>query len=66
MKTIAVLSLCLFTGCAAFNKEVAPRVAQAVNIYCLEPQTTRALIRAQVAQMVQPNTITVQCAGDVP
>ena len=53
-------------GCAAFNKEVAPRVAQAVNTYCLEPQESRALIRAQVNGLISPNTIRVTCQGDVP
>jgi hypothetical protein len=57
------LVLCL-TGCAAFNKEVAPRVAQAVSVYCMEPAATRALIRAQVAELAKPNAIQVQCAAD--
>jgi hypothetical protein len=61
----AALVLCL-TGCAAFNKEVAPRVAKAVNVYCLEPQASRQLIRSQVNAMVAPNTIRVDCAGDAP
>ena len=61
----ACLALCL-TGCASFNKEVAPRVAQAVTVYCLEPATTRALVRAQVAELVKPNAITVTCAADTP
>jgi hypothetical protein len=61
----ACLVLCL-TGCAAFNKEVAPRVAQAVTVYCLEPQPTRQLIRAQVAELVKPNAIAVTCASDAP
>lgn len=59
----AAIVLCL-TGCAVFNKEVAPRVAQAVTVYCLEPATTRALIRAQVAEMAKPNSIAVTCAAD--
>lgn len=59
----AALILCL-TGCAAFNKEVAPRVAQAVNTYCLEPQESRAVIRAQVNSLITPNTIAVTCKGD--
>jgi hypothetical protein len=59
------LILCL-TGCASLNKNVAPRVAQAVTVYCLEPQATRQLIRAQVAEMVKPNTIAVTCEGDTP
>lgn len=59
----AALVLCL-TGCASMNKNVAPRVAQAVSVYCLEAPETRALIRAQVAQMAAPNAITVTCAGD--
>ncbi len=64
MKTLAVLSLCLLTGCAAFNKEVAPRVAKAVQVYCLETPETRALIRSQVNAMVAPATVRVTCAGD--
>jgi hypothetical protein len=61
----AAIVLCL-TGCAAFNKEVAPRVAQAVNAYCLEPQESRALIRQQVNGLIAPNTIRVTCQGDAP
>jgi hypothetical protein len=65
LMTCTAIVLCL-TGCAAFNKEVAPRVAQAVTVYCLEPQPTRQLIRAQVAELVKPNAIAVTCAGDTP
>lgn len=54
------------TGCAAFNKEVAPRVAQAVNTYCIEPQESRALIRQQVNALITPNQIRVTCSGDAP
>jgi hypothetical protein len=67
MKRTLIASACFvlcLTGCAAFNKEVAPRVAQAVTVYCLEPATTRALIRAQVAEMAKPNSIAVTCAAD--
>lgn len=69
MKAILAIAsfavLCL-TGCAAFNKEVAPRVAQAVNTYCIEPQESRALIRQQVNALIAPNQIKVTCQGDQP
>jgi hypothetical protein len=65
VKALFLVSLlALLTGCAAFNKEVAPRVAKAVNHYCLEPLATRQLIRGQVNAMVAPNAVKVTCAGD--
>jgi hypothetical protein len=54
-----VLVLC--TGCAA----TAPRVAKAVNIYCLEPQLTRQMLRENLAAMIAPNKLEVTCAGDL-
>jgi hypothetical protein len=62
---LASVALCAaLSGCAVLNQEVAPRVAKAVNVYCLEPQASRQLIRAQVNQMVAPNQIRVDCSGD--
>jgi hypothetical protein len=61
---VTLLALSVLTGCAALNKEVAPRVAKAVNHYCLEPLPTRQLIRGQVNAMVAPNAVKVTCAGD--
>ena len=60
-----LLTVSLLTGCAAFNKNVAPKIADGVKHYCVEPQATRAVIRAEVNAMIAPNTIKVECAGDV-
>jgi len=57
--------LFVLTGCAAFNQDVAPRIADGVKHYCIEPQATRAAIRTEVNAMIAPNTIRVDCAGDV-
>jgi hypothetical protein len=65
-RVVFALLLVSLTGCAAFNKEVAPRVAQAVNTYCLEPQESRSLIRQQVNTLIAPNQIRVTCQGDAP
>jgi hypothetical protein len=36
---LASVALCAaLSGCAVLNQEVAPRVAKAVAVYCLEPQ----------------------------
>jgi hypothetical protein len=59
----AALSL---TGCSILNQEVAPRVAKAVAVYCLETPEARTLIRAQVNAMTAPNTVRVTCEGDQP
>jgi hypothetical protein len=59
------LGLCaVLSACGPMNAKVAPRVAQAVSVYCLEAPETRALIRAQVAAMAAPNAIQVTCAAD--
>ena len=67
MKAIQIVSatlvLCL-TGCATINKDVAPRVAQAVVAYCATPQSERLLIRESVNSRISPNAIQVTCAGD--
>jgi hypothetical protein len=60
-------ALCaVLSACASVNERIAPRVAQAVSVYCLEAPETRALIRAQVAAMAAPNSIRVDCAADQP
>jgi hypothetical protein len=63
---LALVCLCLslVTGCAALTKDVAPKVAKAVNHYCLEPLASRQFIRAQVNAMVAPNAVKVTCSGD--
>jgi hypothetical protein len=61
MKALVIVAMAfIVTGCA----QVAPRVAKAVNHYCLEPLETRLLLRASVNQMVAPNAVRVTCAGD--
>jgi len=60
-----LLLLTVMAGCAAFNTNVAPKIADGVKHYCVEPQANRALIRAEVNAMIAPNTIKVECAGDV-
>lgn len=61
----AGLAICL-TGCSTLSGEVAPRVAKAVQVYCIETPESRALIRSQVNAMIAPNTIRVTCEGDAP
>jgi hypothetical protein len=61
----AAILLCL-TGCAVLNAEVAPRVAKTVNVYCLEPQASRLLIRQQVNALIEPNSIAITCGDDTP
>jgi hypothetical protein len=62
----AAATLCaVLSGCASLNSQVAPRVAKAVKAYCLEPQESRTLIRAQVNQITAPNSVKVTCEGDV-
>lgn len=52
------------TDCATVTTEVAPRVAQAVKVYCSEPLAERQLIRSQVNGLVAPATVRVTCPGD--
>ena len=59
-----VVTLSIVTGCTVFNAEVAPRAAKVVKDYCAEPLATRQALRAQVAALTAPNTITVHCEGD--
>jgi hypothetical protein len=61
------LALCAaISACGSMRTKLAPRVAQAVSVYCLEAPETRALIREQVATMAAPNSIRVECAADQP
>jgi hypothetical protein len=64
MKALILLPLVLLTGCATLTRDVAPKVAKAVNHYCLEPLESRQFIRSQVNAMVAPNSVKVTCAGD--
>lgn len=59
-----VIALVLLSGCAAFTKEVAPRIADGVKRYCAEPLAERQLIRSQVNGLLDGNTIKVTCVGD--
>lgn len=67
MKRTLIASVAIavsLAGCATVSTEVAPRVAKAVQIYCVEAPESRALIRSQVNSMIAPATIRVTCPGD--
>lgn len=54
----------LLNGCESVRANVGPRVADAVNRYCLEPLAERQTIRTEVNGLIKPNAIRVTCAGD--
>lgn len=61
-----LIAALLLSGCAAFETEVAPKVAKAVNTYCEQPQSERMLLRERVNGLIAPNSIKVTCQGDAP
>lgn len=58
------LAFTIFVGCKTLNTEIAPRAAQAINAYCVNPLADRQLIRAQVNQLIAPNQVKITCQGD--
>jgi hypothetical protein len=66
MKIVLAITLMLMSGCAAFNKNVAPKIADGIKQYCVEPQATRLAIRSEVNALITPNSIKVECVGDTP
>ena len=62
MKYILLTSL-LLSGCAVLSTtEIV--VDKIVADYCKAPETGRAIIQAQVHEILKPNTIKIICAGD--
>ena len=62
MKYILLVSL-LLSGCAVLSTtEIV--VDKIVADYCKAPETGRAIIQAQVHEILKPNTIKIICAGD--
>ena len=71
-KTILLLAAALplavlTTGCSILQEEVAPKIADAVRVYCKEPAAARDVIRATVNAELEPDghSVRVTCAGDV-
>lgn len=59
------LVMALLSGCDIFTQKAAPTIAKGVQRYCREPLAERQLIRGQVNGMIAPNTVRVDCAGDL-
>jgi hypothetical protein len=68
MKTIlllGLLALCASCTSSLVTGKIAPKAAQVITAYCLEPQSTRLLVREQVNSLITPNAVRIDCAGDV-
>lgn len=64
MKVVLACLVLSLVGCAAYTKDVAPRIAQGVKVYCTEPLAERQLIRQEVNSQITPAAIKVTCPGD--
>lgn len=62
MKIIATLTAVLMLAGCSFAQPVVERVQKAVDVYCLESEAERQLIRATVNPTPNGNTVTVQCS----
>lgn len=63
---VLLLGVALISGCASLTPHTAATAAKVVNHYCLEPETSRAVVRAQVDTLIDPHKLRITCAGDVP
>lgn len=64
MKVLVVLAFLTLGGCSEINKNIAPKAAQVINTYCLEDQSVRLVVRQQVNELIKPNAVRIDCAGD--
>lgn len=64
---VAVSLFCcgLLWGCAQLQAKVGPEAAKAINAYCLQPQSVRLVTREQVNALITPNSVRIDCQGDV-
>lgn len=61
---LMVLICAGLSACSLLQRNVAPRVAKAVQSYCAQPRESRLLVRQQVNELIIPNRVQVTCAGD--
>lgn len=63
------LALCaVLGGCQSklVREEIAPRAAQAIMTYCMQPQEVRLVVREQTNTLIAPNKVRIDCLGDTP
>ena len=70
MKIALVILALTLTSCAAIREQLAdakaaPRLAKAIDDYCLLPQSERAINRSAVNDLTQFGDVVITCVGDL-